>query len=68
MKSFWVKFGRVEARSMAEARRVEVVFFFIAYCFCLSFLSLVWCFYNFALFLQELQKEAACGTVGAQSS
>ena len=33
MKSFWVKFGRMEARSMAEARQAKVGFFFIAYCF-----------------------------------
>jgi hypothetical protein len=26
MKSFWVKFGRAEARSMAEARRAIVGF------------------------------------------
>ena len=28
MKSFWVKFGRMEARSMVEARRAAVCYFF----------------------------------------
>jgi hypothetical protein len=28
MKSFWVKFGRADARSMAEARQAMVSFFF----------------------------------------
>ena len=37
MKSFWVKFGRAEARSMVEAHRAEVGFFFVAYCFSLKF-------------------------------
>jgi hypothetical protein len=37
MKSLWVKFGRAEARSMAEARRVEVGFL-AAFCFSLRFL------------------------------
>jgi len=33
MKSFWVKYGQVEARSMVEARRAEVGFFFVVYGF-----------------------------------
>ena len=37
MKLFWVKYGRAKARSMAEARRAEVGFFFVAYCFSLKF-------------------------------
>ena len=37
MKSLWVKFGWMEARSMAKARRAEVGFFFVAYCFSLKF-------------------------------
>ena len=36
MNSFWVKFGRAEARSMVEARRAEVCFS-MTYCFLLMF-------------------------------
>jgi hypothetical protein len=36
MKSFWVDFGREAARTMAEERRAEVVFF-SARRFCVNF-------------------------------
>ena len=35
MKSFWVRFGRVEARSMVEARRAKISFLFVT-CLLLS--------------------------------
>ena len=36
MKSFWVRFGQVEARSMAEAHRAKVSFSFVT-CMFLSY-------------------------------
>ena len=41
MKSFWVKFGRVEALSMVEVRRAEVVFFLASCCFSLKFYAAI---------------------------
>jgi hypothetical protein len=67
MKSFWVNFGRVEARSMAEIRRAEVGFLVLVV-FCLHFLYCLFYFCILVLFCQEAQKmEAAHGTARAQS-
>ena len=52
MKLFWVRFGQLEARSMAEARRAEVSFFVCnLFVSVLGFLLLACCFYNLVLFL-----------------
>ena len=39
MKSFWVKFGWVEARSMVKACRAEISFSLIVYWFSLKFFA-----------------------------
>jgi hypothetical protein len=58
-KSFWVKFGRVEARSMAEARRAEVGFSHLIV-FHLGFLSFVCCVHSFVLFYRSYKRRRLC--------
>ena len=40
ISSFWIRFGRAEAKKMAEARRAEVHIFFVVFCILCCFFSL----------------------------
>ena len=79
MTSFWVRFGRAEARSITEARRTEVGFsIYNLFVFVLGTLLLAYCFYNLVLFFAGVAEErgytwscwctffAGCGGVGSE--